>query len=365
MTLLDPSLLRIGLALAALVLVGLWSHGRRRRRLGEFLGGRRATARLSRSDLSRRGVGRALLLGVAGLALATAAAEPRWLEAPEPVAPVSDVVLAIDVSASMQARDEDPNRLGQAVEVANRMLDALDGQEVGLLIFAGKTYPLAPPTLDHDALRFLLRGITPTIATAYDPGTLLSVAISDAVTLLGPAGDSASVQPASAASTAGERLVVLIGDGDTGEPDGPVGSAVRAARDGGVMIHTVGVGTERGAGMSLTAGAYQEGGPVLDAAGAPGRSRLREALLRQVASAGGGRYVRADSPDDLAALESDLRALSALPTPDPTSDVPPWTRYDVPLLLGALALALVTIESLFGVSLPRLVARRPHAREAT
>ncbi len=320
-------------------------------------------ARLSRSDLSRRGMGRAVLLGLAGLALATAAAGPRWLEAPEPVAPVSDVVLAIDVSASMQARDEDPDRLAQAVAVADRMLDALDGQEVGLLIFAGKTYPLAPPTLDHDALRFLLRGITPTTATAYDPGTLLSLAITDAVSLLQstPADSSAA---AAAQPPAGRKLVLLIGDGDTGEPDAPVGSAVRAARDGGVTIHTVGVGTERGAGMSLASGAYQQGGPVLDAGGAPARSRLREPLLRQIASSGGGRYALADSPDDLAALESDLRALAQLPAPDVAPDLPPWTRYDVPFLLGVLALALVAVESLLGASLTGLVARRPRAGEA-
>ncbi|HSH76209.1 MAG TPA: VWA domain-containing protein, partial [Longimicrobiales bacterium] len=129
----DPSLLGLGAALTALVLLGLWSHAARRRRLAEFMGGRRATARLARPDLHRLGLHRLLLLGAAGLALSLAAAEPRWVSAPEPQPPVKRIVLAIDVSASMQAEDAAPTRLGRAVQVAHELLDSLEHQRVGLL----------------------------------------------------------------------------------------------------------------------------------------------------------------------------------------------------------------------------------------
>ena len=100
LTWVDPSLLAVGAALTALVLLGLWSHARRRRLLAEFLGGRRAMTRLSRPDLYRLGVRRALLLGAAGVALAVASAEPRWEDAPPPLPPpVKRVILALDVSA--------------------------------------------------------------------------------------------------------------------------------------------------------------------------------------------------------------------------------------------------------------------------
>ncbi|MEQ1857796.1 MAG: hypothetical protein ABL963_15180, partial [Longimicrobiales bacterium] len=75
----DASLLWLGTALTALVLLGVWSHGRRRRRLAEYLGGRRALARVARADLSGFRVGRSLLLGVAGVCLTVAAAEPTWV----------------------------------------------------------------------------------------------------------------------------------------------------------------------------------------------------------------------------------------------------------------------------------------------
>jgi Ca-activated chloride channel homolog len=361
LTLIDPFLLRVGLVLTALILLGLWGHAGRRRRLAVFLGGRQAMARLSRSDLYRRGIRRVALLTLGGVALAVAAAEPRWVAAPEPQAPISRVVFAIDVSASMQTADEEPTRLAQSVAIADRLIDALEGQEVGLLLFAGTSYPIAPPTLDHDALRFLLRGVAPTVASAYDPGTLLSSAIRDAAALLErpEAGDDSALV---ARAPEGERLIILIGDGDDGEPDASVGTAVRAVRDQGIIIHTVGIGTARGGRMTISAGPYQLGGPVVDDAGLPGRSPLRESLLQSMASTGHGRYAAGGDEGALGLVESDLRALSTIPRGDVPREAPAWARYDLPFLLGLLGLVLVVIESLLGASLPRLRAAR--AREA-
>ena len=347
----DPSLLWLGGALTALVLLGIGSHGRRRRKLAEFLGGRRALARLSRSDLSGLRLGRALLLGLSGLSLAVAAAEPRWLvlPAPEPP-PVDRLVLALDVSASMQANDVQPTRLSRSVEVARELLAEVEGQEVGLLIFAGTSYPLAPPTLDHAALAFMLDGVTPTMSSAYDPGTLVSVAILEAVALLESSKDSTVRE--------GRSRVVLIGDGDNGESEAVVVAAVDSARAAGVEIHAIGVGTDRGAGMSLPAGTYQLGGPVTTESGARATSRMREALLRDLADRAGGRYAHAEGEADLRALRAALVAPPA-PTVAPEGDArPAWTRYDLPFVLGLAALLLVFMESLLDATWPRLPALR-------
>ena len=384
MTWVDPSLLGIGAALTALVLVGLWSHARRRRLLAEFLGGRTAMKRLSRSDLYRVGVRRALLLTVAGAALAIAAAEPRWIEAPEPEPLVKRVILAIDVSASMQAEDAAPTRLGAAVSVAEQVLDSLDGHEVGLLLFAGTAYPLAPPTLDHDAVRFLLGGVTPRVASAQDPGTLLAVAIEESVALMDrsfttaagaigePGAMEAASEPASGAAApgsdglpvpAGERLIVLIGDGDAGDRGEDVRAAVAAAREAGVGIHTIGVGTSAGAGMVMPSGTYQLGGRIVDANGRPGASRLREPLLQEIAEGAEGRYAHVDVAADVVTLQAALADLGPETEPVASAAAPSWARYDVPFVLGAVALALVVLESLLGMSLPRL--RLPAARRAS
>jgi hypothetical protein len=396
LTWVDSSFLQIGGALTALVLVGLWSHMRRRRLLAAYLGGRAAMRRFSRSDLRRFGLRRTLLLSLGGAALTVAAAEPRWtpetLPEPEPV--VKRVILAIDVSASMQAEDAAPTRLGAASEVARQVLDSLAGHEVGLVLFAGKAYPLAPPTRDHEAIRFLLGGVTPRIASAQDPGTLLSVAIRESAALLdrtfttpsdpvretGGAASSpsalaaagATVGSAAATSAAsataspdaspggrpGQRVVVLIGDGDIGEREDDVRAALADARASGVEVHAIAVGTAAGAGMIMPPGTYQLGGRVVDANGRPGVSRLRDGLLREIAQSGGGRYAHAAVPEEVASLQLALADVGPAPEAVVDLSAPAWARYDVPFVLGSVALALVVLESLLGMSLPKPRFRR-------
>lgn len=354
-TLLDSWFLQVGAGLTILVLLGLWSHSGRRRRLGEFLGGQRAVDRLSRSNLYRLRIERALLLGIGGLALATAAAEPRWAESPEPGLPVKRVILAIDVSASMQAADVAPTRLARAVEVARELLDALEDHRVGLLLFSGTGYPLAPPTHDHGALRFYLDGVTPTIASALDPGTLLSIGIEEGVALLERQAlvtvDTVVGVGQPSREPVGERLIVLISDGETGENEEGVSRAVASAREAGIGIHTIGVGTAQGAGMIMPAGTYQLGGPVVDASGARSTTRLREPLLREVAATGGGQYANANNEGELRVLRADLQRLGLIP--EPSADVPARERYDLAFLLGLGALVLLLAESLLDMTLPR------------
>jgi Ca-activated chloride channel family protein len=346
----DSSLLWLGGALTALVLLGVWSHGRRRRRLAAFLGGRRALVRLSRSDLSGFRVGRSLLLGLGGACLAVAAAGPSWTPPPAPEPPPVDrLVLALDVSASMQATDVTPTRLARATDEARALLAGVAGQEVGLLVFAGTSYSLAPPTLDHHALAFMLDGVTATLASAYDPGTLVSVAVGEAMALLLASEDSTT--------RGGRQRVVVISDGDVGDNDRALLAAVDSARAAGVEIHAIGIGTDRGAGMSLPAGTYQLGGPVTTASGGRAVSRLREGPLRDLAGRGGGRYAHADAQGDLRALFADVSAPPP-PTQSPANR-PAWARYDIPFVLGLTALVLVLLESLLDASLPGLPALRP------
>src|SRR5690606_3361381 len=154
----NPAFLVLGIVAALLVWVGLVLQTRRRRRLAAHLGSveearRRGMARLRRPRLDRK-----LLLGLAVAFVAVAAAEPTPVTPPPAPAYVSPepLVIALDISASMQAEDVLPTRLGRAVQVARDVVEAAEGREVGLLVFAGKPYVLMPPTSDLAAVRFLL-----------------------------------------------------------------------------------------------------------------------------------------------------------------------------------------------------------------
>ncbi|MGD2045445.1 MAG: VWA domain-containing protein [Gemmatimonadota bacterium] len=359
----DASYLVIGAALTALVLVGLWSHGVRRRKLARFLGGRRALDRVSRADLSRYGVRRTLLLGLASAALAVAAAGPHWADAPEPVPPVKRAVLAIDISASMQAADVRPTRLAQAVDVARGLVDDLEGQEVGLVLYAGRPYPLAPPTRDLHAIRYMLSGVAPTVASAYDPGTQMSLAIDEAMALLNRVTDSTDAEPPSAAARVvpPEDMIIFVSDGDSQGPEEGLDEALERADEAGITVHAVGVGSEEATRIVMPRGTYQIGGTVTDELGAPALTRLDESTLRHLSETGAGIYARAG---DVAALDAELQAPTVPPEPDPLDAPPAWAAYDIPFALGALALAFVFLESLIGLTLPRRSeAFRP--REAT
>jgi Ca-activated chloride channel family protein len=336
MTFLVPAFLVLGVVTALVVSLGWWGHAHRRRRLGAFLGGRRATRRLTSADLHRLRIERLLLLGLSSFAVGAAAAGPRSATGPG-LAPVRSVVLAVDVSASMQAVDASPTRLARAVEVAEQLIDGLPENPIGLLLFAGESYPLAPPTRDHAALRYFLSGVTPTTASEHDPGSLWSAGIADAAALW-----TTPVEPGE------ERTIVLIGDGEVGEPEAQVLDAVRSAMVRGIRVSAVGVGTLTGSGVVIPPAPYQVGGPVLDQNGVPVTSRMAAAALGRMVAAGQGVYASGE----------DARALAKLRDTLAPEDVaaPWWVRYDLGLLLILIALAGLVLESLLDVRLPVLRA---------
>jgi Ca-activated chloride channel family protein len=205
------------------------------------------------------------------------------------------LVLAIDISASMQAADVTPTRLAEAVRIARDILSEAEGTRVGLVLFAGKSYTLAPLTEDIGALRFLLEGVTPTIVSAQDPGSLLSAGIRSAGVLLRD-------EPVTT-----ERAVVLITDGESGETDPEVIAAVREVAEVGASVHTIGVGTLRGGQMTLSGGNFPIGMQVRDLTGAPSVSRLQETLLQRISQVGQGEYAHAEDRGALGGVYRSLR----------------------------------------------------------
>lgn len=327
----NPWFLFVGVALAALITSAFASRARRGRLLVAFLGGDRAAQRLSGHDLRRMHFERISLLVLASLAMASAAAGPRVVApAAEPEladAPrVQRVMVAIDVSASMQDTDVSPTRLGSAVRIARTLVESMDGSEVGLVLHAGKAYTLTPPTHDHRGVLYLLRGVTPTTVTPWDRGASLAAGIREGV-----------VQLAGADSVGHEGMIILISDAGTSESGGEEAiAAVRGAVASGIQVHTIGIGSV--------------------GAGATGSAAFGKPLLRRLAQIGGGTYTDGAPGGMALAVSRGLNGGSSGVTPGA-----PWNTGDPTFWLTAAALLLVFVDGLLDGK-PRRAGRRPSRR---
>ena len=284
-------LLPIAVALAALALA---RTTRRRRRLAEGFGGEDAAGRLTTRDLVDFPRGRLRILGLAVTVMLLAAAGVRLgpgisLNASRPV----DVVVALDISASMGAGDAPGGRMGRAKEVVGALLESLPGERVGLVVFADWPHTLAPITDDQQVVRFFADSLAENFLGERDQGTRVSAAIAEARRQLDARREEGR-----------ERAIVLVTDGEAHEDEFAVADSAAIAAAGGVRIWVAGIGTVEGAGLGEGAGA-----PVTDAGGAPVVSRLNERLLRRVARAGGGGYLDATDDRGLAELAARFRRI--------------------------------------------------------
>ena len=170
-----------------------------------------------------------LRLSLAGLFLAIAFAGPRWgIERTIVKQPGIDVVLALDASSSMLARDEQPDRLTAMKRVVDRLRDLSTSDRFALVAFAGRSYVLSPATIDQGALNLFIDNLDPTIVG--QTGSSVASALRQANNLLALSKSDA------------ERAIVLMSDGEGFEqPDEVLAEAQRAA-DAGTTVITVGFG---------------------------------------------------------------------------------------------------------------------------
>jgi Ca-activated chloride channel family protein len=186
-----------------------------------------------------------------------------------------EVVVALDVSLSMEANDVVPNRLERSKQEIRELLDGLRGDRVGIVIFSGTSFLLCPMTMDMAAANLFLDAVQADVLP--DPGTNLEEALRGARAAFGDLPDSRS-----------ERAVVLFTDGESHE--GEALEAAEALADAGIPVLTVGVGTPGGEPIPVRGEDGRLAGYKKDRAGTVVLSRLDEDLLRRVAETTGGRY---------------------------------------------------------------------------
>jgi Ca-activated chloride channel family protein len=216
------------------------------------------------------GLVRMLAWCAAGAMIALALARPQWGELPaEESVRTRDLVVAVDVSDSMLCPDLRPHRLARALEVIRQVLPGLEGNRVGVVIFAGEAYPLVPLTTDLSAVGVFLDGIHPGMVGR--PGSNLEAAAAASLRLMRDDGEG--------------RVVILMTDGENLQGD--VSAAARELREAGVGVLAVVAGTPEGGPIPVPSaeGSVQY---KRDAGGQPVVTRARPEVLAEIAGEAGG-----------------------------------------------------------------------------
>ena len=188
-----------------------------------------------------------------------------------------DVVVAMDVSNSMLAEDLRPNRMEVARRALVQLIEKMQGDRLGIVVFAGTAYTQLPITTDRSAAKLFLGNIGPGMVSTQ--GTAIGTAIEQA---------RKSFQKDAAKG----RAIIVISDGESFEDDGE--AAAKAAAAEGIIVHTIGLGSPQGAPIPERAG-NQVIGYKKDKEGQTVMTKLNEDMLRRVAQAGNGQYVLATS----------------------------------------------------------------------
>ena len=332
------------------LLLAVW-RARRRARVLRYADADLLLWAASLAAVNRESWPRALAHALAWGLLALAAAGPRLPLAARDglITPrhVVMVMVALDVSASMHASDIAPDRLTRARLELLDWLPRLQGERVGLIVYAGQAGVLLPPTDDIDLLRRAIHQIDAHLIQA--PGSNLAVAL-----------DLARAQLAATPGHAKAMLLVSHAEGDSVNSAAQV--AVDALREAHLPLFVLGVGSEGGAPVPLADGGFaeREGERVL--------SRMDATAYGQWARATGGRFVEvSDGDGDWLALHD--RGIATLPgDPVASSAARAWRELYAWALAPALALFMLTLmprRALASVAMVLLVAAAiPHAAQA-
>lgn len=345
MTFGQPLFLTALLLVPLAFLLILWG-ARRRQAAFKRLGDPALVQRLSASVNWRGRRWRDGLWLLALTLLIVALARPQWGTQTQPVERQGvQLMVALDVSNSMLAQDIRPSRLVRAKTAISELMDRLDGDEIGLVLFSGASYIHFPLTSDYTTAKsFLDTADTRSIARQ---GTALADAIRTAMTGFDQSRTS-------------QKAIIIVTDGETHDADA-LAAAQQAAQQG-VVIYTIGLGSAEGANIPEYNQFGQLVGYKTDNTGQTVISRLNEDILRQIASITGGQYWLGGSGSELDALAAELDRLQTGEVESRTAFIY-VERYQWFLLVAFLAMAAAElIPDRKGERLGLPTLRLPHLR---
>lgn len=190
-----------------------------------------------------------------------------------------DLLIALDLSASMNAEDVKPSRLEKAKYEISRLIDRLKGDRVGLIVFTGEAYLQSPMTLDYSALRLFLN----IAATDQMPSTTTD--FSAAMETATKAFKSVDQEDKNSKAA---KVLMIISDGENHGDS--YDEALKQLEEQNISVYTLGIGTQSGTRIPL----YDESGSRIgykrDEAGKVVTTHLESQVLRSIAEEGGGKY---------------------------------------------------------------------------
>lgn len=323
------------LALVPALVAFYWWAGRVRQRLiGQFIAARLLSSLTIGLSTQRQRLRAGLFIAAVVLTILSLARPQVGFSWEEAKSRGLDIVVAIDTSRSMLASDVAPNRLRRAQLAALDLKRLARADRLGLVAFAGSAFLQCPLTLDDEAFRQSIDALDVNIIP--QGGTAVSEAI-------------AAARGAFKKDNDNHKVLVLFTDGE--DHDGSALEAAKSAGKDGLRIFTVGVGTASGE-LLRTVDVSGRTEFIKDPDGNAVKSRLNEALLKEMAQSSGGFYMLLSGASTMNVLYE--RGLAPLPKSDLTSQriKRPHERYQ--WVLG-LAIVLLLIEML----LPERVLQRP------
>ena len=237
-----------------------------------------------------------------------------------------DMIILLDVSRSMLSRDIIPNRLERAKELIVNLVDNLNGERVGLVIFSGKASLKSPLTSDYFFYKKTLESITPD--SVVMGGSDINAAIKTVSEILLSSTENNEEQV--------NRNIILISDGDNLGDDPLV--IAKELGEKGVIINTISVGTAEGGKIPVD----ENSSEYITYNGKEVRSVPDRQTLTKIADITGGVYIPADKTSiDMSLLYQNFFSITANDTTENSGIAKIWTQYYKYFLFFALLIIIV------------------------
>ena len=334
------------LLIPVLALSFFFLHHRRKQILRAFLSEALVDQLTPDASTAKRTVKQALLL-LALACLIVAGANPQVGTRLEEVKREGiDLFIALDVSLSMKAEDIRPSRLEKAKRDVSDLLRKLQGDRVGLVVFAGEAFVQFPLTADYSAADLFINAVD--VEAVPVPGTMIGSAID--VALKSFRKDLPT-----------HKAIVVVSDGENTEGD--VAGATENARKEGVRVFTIGMGTPEGSPIPIYGATGERTDYKHDRGGNIVLTKLDESALQQIALATGGSYRRAtNAGNEIDEIHKELASLQK--TEMGSLQVTGFEdQFFYPLTLGILLLVIeLLLSERRGKLLTRLMRILPAAR---